>query len=124
VAAHLTEGLSLAAEAGDETSAACYLEGLAMMATPEDDPQRAVHLLAAASALLEVNGSGWLHAFRPRAPRGDEALTAMRSRLGGPAFEAARAYGRSIAGRRAVADALNRDETSTPNRDPSVPGSA
>jgi tetratricopeptide (TPR) repeat protein len=37
-AAHLTEGLSLAAEAGDETSTAYYLEGLAMMATPEDDP--------------------------------------------------------------------------------------
>lgn len=123
-AAHLTEGLSLAAEAGDETSTAYYLEGLAMMATPEDDPQRAVHLLAAASALLEANGSGWLHAFLPRTPDGDEALSALRSRLSGPAFEAARAYGRSIAGQHAVAYALNSDQTSTPNRDPSVPGSA
>jgi predicted TPR repeat methyltransferase len=49
-AAHLTEGLSLAAESGDEASAAYYLEGLAVMATPEDNPQRAVHLLAAAWA--------------------------------------------------------------------------
>jgi predicted ATPase len=106
-AAHLTEGLSLAAEAGDETSAGYYLEGLAVMATPEDNPQRAVHLLAAASALLEANGSGWLHAFLPRTPHGDEALTALRSRLGGQAFEAAYAYGRSIAGRRALEYALN-----------------
>ena len=95
-----------------------------MMATPEDDPQRAVHLLAAASALLEANGSGWLHAFLPRTPHGDEALTALRSRLGGPAFETARAYGRSLAGQRAMEHALNSDQTSTPNRDPSVPGSA
>jgi predicted ATPase len=121
-AAHLTEGLSLAAEAGDETSAAYYLEGLAVMATPEDNPQRAVHLLAAASALLEANGSGWLHAFLPRTPHGDDALTALRSRLGAQAFEAATAYGRSIAGRRAVEYALDSDPTSTPSRDPSKPG--
>jgi len=120
--AHLAEGLSLAAEAGDETSAAYYLEGLAVMATPEDNPQRAVHLLAAASALLEANGSGWLHAFLPRTPHGDDALTALRSRLGAQEFEAASAYGRSIAGRRAVEYALNSDPTSTPSRDPSTPG--
>ena len=81
-------------------------------------------MAAVASALLEANGSGWLHAFLPRTPDGDEALTALRSRLGGPAFEAARAYGRSIAGRRAVAYALNRDQTSPPDRDPPVPGPA
>jgi tetratricopeptide (TPR) repeat protein len=121
-AGHLTEGLSLAAEAGDEASAAYYLQGLAVMGTPEDNPQRAVHLLAAASALLEANGSGWLHAFLPRTPHGDDALTALRSRLGAQAFEAATAYGRSIAGRRAVEYALNSDPTNTPSRDPSKPG--
>ena len=120
-AAHLTEGLSLAAEAGDETSAAYYLQGLAVMATPQDNPLRAVHLLAAASALLEANGSGWLHAFLPHIPDGDGALAALRSRLDGQAFEAASAYGRSLAGRRAVEYALHSDQTSTPGRDPSNP---
>jgi hypothetical protein len=123
-AAHLTEGLSLATEAGDETSTAYYLEGLALMATPEDNPQRTVHLLAAARALFEANGSGWLHAFLPRGTHGEQALAALRSRLGGEAFEAAYAYGRSIAGGRAVEYALNSGQASTPGRDPAKPGSA
>jgi predicted ATPase len=123
-AAHFGEGLSLAAEAGDETSAAYYLQGLAVMATPEDNPQRAVHLLAAANALLEANGSGWLHAFLPGIPDGGDALAALRSRLGGQAFEEASAYGRSIAGRGAVEYALNSGQTSTPGRDTSTPGPA
>jgi tetratricopeptide (TPR) repeat protein len=59
-AEHLKEGLSLAAEAGDQTSSAYYLEGLAAVARRQDDPQRAVRLLAAARALLEASGSGWL----------------------------------------------------------------
>ena len=61
-AGHLKEGLALAAEAGDETSAAYYLEGLAAVAGQQDNPQRAVRLLAAARSLLEARGSGWLHA--------------------------------------------------------------
>ena len=40
-AEHLTEGLSLAAEAGDQTSAAYYLEALAAVASSDDNPQRA-----------------------------------------------------------------------------------
>jgi predicted ATPase len=106
-AADLAEGLSLAAEAGDQTSAAYYVEGLAVMATPENNPQRAVHLLSAASALLEANGSGWLHEFLPRDMHRDKAEAALRSRLGSQGFEAAWAYGRSIAGQRAVEYALN-----------------
>jgi tetratricopeptide (TPR) repeat protein len=101
-ATHLIEGLSLAAEAGDDTSVAYYLEGLAVMAVPESNPRRAVHLLAAARALLEANGSGWLHAFLPPGANGDEVRAELRSRLGRPAFEAACAYGRSIAGGDAV----------------------
>ena len=106
-AAHLAEGLSLAAEAGDQTSTAYYLEGLAEVATPNDNPQRAVHLLAAAAALLEDNGSGWLHAFLPRDTGGDDARSVLRSRLGGQAFEAAWSYGRSMSAKRAVEYALN-----------------
>jgi tetratricopeptide (TPR) repeat protein len=106
-AAHLAEGLSLAAEADDQTSTAHYLEAMAVLATPNDDPQRAVHLLAAAAELAEDNGSGWLLAFLPSDTRGDEARSALRSRLGGQAFEAAWAYGRSMGAKRAVEYALN-----------------
>jgi hypothetical protein len=49
-AGHLKEGLAIAAEAGDETSAAYYLEALAAIASQQDNPQRAVPLLAAALA--------------------------------------------------------------------------
>jgi hypothetical protein len=65
-AGHLNEGLGIAAEAGDETSAAYYLEALATVARLPDDPQGAVRLLAAARSLLETTGSGWPDAYVPR----------------------------------------------------------
>jgi predicted ATPase len=102
----LQEGLSLAAEAGDEPSAAYYLEALAALASRQDDPDRAVCLLAAAGALLQANGSGWLHAYVPRAPHDDGVLAALRSRTGDAAFEHARAWGGSLSGPRAVQYAL------------------
>ena len=92
-AGHLKEGLALAAEAGDETSAAYYLEGLAAVAGQQDNPKRAVRLLAAARALLEAKGSGWLHAFVPRVPHDDAALAALRSHMGQAAFGEAQAWG-------------------------------
>src|SRR5215472_9050474 len=85
-AGHLKEGLALAAEAGDETSAAYYFEGLAAVAGQQDNPQRAARLLAAARSLLEAKGSGWLHAFVPRVPHDDAVLAALRSRMGETAF--------------------------------------
>src|SRR5262249_22924062 len=112
---HLTEGLSLAAEAGDQSSAAYYLEAMAAVAGLADNPRRAVRLLAAAGALLEAKGSGWLHAYVPRAPHDDDELAALRSRVGDAAFEGAWAYGRSLAGWRAVAYALH-DEAADPIR--------
>ena len=104
-AGYLKEGLALAAEAGDETSAAYYLEGLAA-AWQQDDPERAVRLLAAARSLLETRGSGWLHAFIPRVPHDDAVLAALRSRTGDAAFEEAEAWGRSAGTRRAREYAL------------------
>jgi tetratricopeptide (TPR) repeat protein len=99
-AGHLKEGLALAAEAGDETSAAYYLEGLAAVAGQQDNPQRAVRLLAASRSLLEAKGSGWLHAVVPRVPRDDAVLEALRSRMGDAAFEEAQAWGASTGSRR------------------------
>jgi predicted ATPase len=105
-AGHLKEGLALAAEAGDETSAAYYLEGLAAVAGQQDNPQRAVRLLAASRSLLEAKGSGWLPAVVPRVPHDDAVLEALRSRLGDAAFEEAQAWGASTGSRRAREYAL------------------
>ena len=112
-AGHLKEGLALAAEAGDQTSAAYYLEALAAVASQQDNPQRAVRLLAAARSLLEARGSGWLHAFVPRVSHDDAALAALRSRIGDAAFEAAQTWGRSVSSTRAVHYALEQDDTAT-----------
>jgi len=98
----LREGLSVAAEAGDQPSAAYYLEALADVAGRQDNPQRAVYLLSAAAALLRAKGSGWLHAYVPRAPHGNGTLAALRSRVGDAAFEQARARGRVLDGMRVV----------------------
>jgi len=103
---HLKEGLTLAAEAGDETSAAYYLEVLAGVAGQQNNPQRAVRLLAAARSILEARGSGWLHAYVPRAAHDDAALPALRSRMGDAAFEEAQAWGKSAGSRRALEYAL------------------
>jgi predicted ATPase len=105
-AGHLKEGLALAAEAGDETSAAYYLEGLAAVAGQQDNPQRAVRLLAAARSLLEAKGSGWLHAVVPRVPHDDAVLQALRAHMGQAAFEEAQSWGASTGSRHAREYAL------------------
>jgi hypothetical protein len=105
-AGHLKEGLAIAAEAGDETSTAYYLEAMAAVAGQQDNPQRAVRLLSAASSQLEANGSGWLHAYVPRAPHDDAVLAALRARLGDGAYQEARAWGRTIESGRARQYAL------------------
>jgi hypothetical protein len=105
-AGHLQEGLALAAEAGDETSAADYLEVLAAVAGQQENPQRAVRLFAAARSILDARGSGWLHAFVPRVPHDDAVLGALRSRIGDPAFQEAQAWGGSAGSKHAVEFAL------------------
>jgi predicted ATPase len=105
-AAHLHEGLALAAQAGDETSAAYYLEVLAAVAGQQDNPQRAVCLFTSARSILDASGSGWLHAFVQRVPHDDTVLAALRSTMGSTAFEKARAWGGSAGTKRAVEFAL------------------
>jgi predicted ATPase len=102
----LQEGLRLAAEAGDEPSLAYYLEALAALAARQDNPWRAACLLAAADTALEANGSGWLHAYVPRAPHDDSHLAMLRARITDAAFEQAWAHGRSLAAAGAVQYAL------------------
>jgi len=105
-AGHLQEGLTLAAQVGDETSAAYYLQVLAGIAGQQDNPQRAVRLLTAARSILDARGSGWLHAYVPRDPPGEAVLAGLRSRMGDAAFEEARAWGQSAGSKRAAEYAL------------------
>ncbi len=105
-AERLQEGVSQSAEARDEPSVAYYLEALAAVAIRKDNLERAVHLLAAAGALLQAKGSGWLHALVPRAAHDDDLLAALRSRMGDAAFEQAWTRGQSLGGSRAVEYAL------------------
>jgi len=109
-AEYLKEGLALAAEAGDQTSVAYYLEELAAVARQQDIPDRAVRLLAAARSLLQAAGSGWLRAWVPRAPYDDDVLTALRSRMGDTAYKEAWAWAESIDVTRAVEYALERED--------------
>src|SRR6478609_5365021 len=88
-AERLQEGVSQSAEARDEPSVAYYLEALAAVAIRQDNLEHAVHLLAAAGALLQAKGSGWLHALVPRAAHDDALLAALRARMGDAAFEQA-----------------------------------
>ena len=111
----LRQGLWLAAEAGDEPGLAYYLEALAAVVGRQGDPERAVGLLAAAGALLEANGSGWLHAYVPRAPHDDSVLAGLRARTADVAFEQAWAHGRSLDDTRAVQYALQ-ETTNRPNQ--------
>jgi hypothetical protein len=55
---------------------------------------------------LEASGSGWLHAYVPRAPHDDAVLAALRARIGDAAYEEAQAWGRSIGSRHARQYAL------------------
>jgi predicted ATPase len=102
----LRQGLSLAAEAGDESAGAYYLEALAAVARQQDDPQRAAWLLAAADAQLQASGSGWLHAYVPRAPHDHSVEAELRSRMGDAAYEQAAAHGRSLTGARGIQQGL------------------
>ena len=65
-AALLKEGLSLATDTGDKPTTAYYLEALAGIASSQGSRRRAGRLRADAAALLQANGSGWLHAYVPR----------------------------------------------------------
>jgi hypothetical protein len=83
-----------------------YLQRLAALARQGGDPDRAVRLLAAADALLQTAGTGWLLAYVAAAPSDDDAA-GLRSRMGDEAFQQAWAEGTTIGHQRAVEYALH-----------------
>jgi hypothetical protein len=74
----------------------------------QDDPERAVSLLAAAEVLLQGAGTGWLRADAPAGSPDGESVSQLRGRVGDAAFEEAWARGAAMGPRRAVAYALLR----------------
>ena len=105
-AGFLREGLSVASDAGDESSVGYYLQRLASVARQRDDPGRAVRLLAAADALLQAAGTGWLLAYAATAPSDDDTLPGLRSQMGDATFQQAWAQGAAMGRQRAVEYAL------------------
>ena len=81
---------------------------------------RAARLLAAADAKLQTSGSGWLHAYVPRAPHDETILAELRSRLGDAAYEEAAADGRSLAGKRAIDYGLEDGQPGQERRNPAA----
>ncbi|HEY7279023.1 MAG TPA: DUF4062 domain-containing protein [Trebonia sp.] len=100
------EGLSVASGVGDESSVGYFMQRLAALARQRDDPDRAVRLLAAADALLQAAGTGWLLAYTATAPSDDDIRPGLRSRMGDAAFQQAWAQGAAMGRQRAVEYAL------------------
>jgi predicted ATPase len=106
----LREGLALAADVGDEPTAAYYLRALGGVARQAGDPGNAASLTAAASVQLQASGSGWLHAYVPPAIADRITDAELRHQLGETAYEEAAAHGRSLTGLRAIRQALQSGE--------------
>jgi hypothetical protein len=102
----LREGLSVASDTGDESTVAYYLQRLATVGELQGDPERAVSLLAAADALLQGAGAGWLRAYAPAGSPDGESVSQLRGRVGDAAFGEAWARGAAMGPHRAVAYAL------------------
>jgi predicted ATPase len=103
----LREGLAVAGDFGDESCIGYYLQRLATVAERQEDPGRAVCLLAAAQALIQAVGTGWLRAYAPAASPDGDSLSQLRGRVGEQEFEQAWARGAALGRRRAVAYALD-----------------
>jgi DNA-binding CsgD family transcriptional regulator len=110
-AARFREGLALFRDVGDRHGVAWCLTGLAGLAAAAGAPARAARLFGAAAPWLPGAATD-VHPADPAA-RG-RALDAVRARLGGAAFAAARDAGRAMPLEEAVAYALERDERAAP----------
>jgi predicted ATPase len=101
----LRQGLSAASDAGDKSSAGYYLQRLAVVARQRDDTDRALRLLAAADALLQAAGTGWLPAY-VAAPGDADVLDELRGLREDETFRRAWDQGAAMGYPRAVEYAL------------------
>jgi hypothetical protein len=97
------ESLALNQSVNDRRSLAACLVGLASVAAAQSRPIDAVHLLAAATVLLDRLSAALLPADQAEYER---SLNALRSSLDAPAFDAAWREGAALTLQDAVACAL------------------
>ncbi len=113
------EGLATSIEAGDNANIAYCLDGLAQVAVAQGNMERTARLFGAAEASLEAAG-GVLYPHAQVRSKREQAMNAIRSRLGETAFSAAWTQGAAITPAEMVEYALSTEEwTSTPA--PAVP---
>jgi predicted ATPase/DNA-binding CsgD family transcriptional regulator/DNA-binding XRE family transcriptional regulator len=106
------ESLAVAAELGARNQIAYTLEGFAMLAAAQAQPERALRLAGAAAALRDTAGRPRRPAERPRLER---ALAAARAALG-PAAPGAWQRGRRLTTEQAIAAALEAPAGTGPER--------
>ena len=97
------EALEIEERSGDQFTMPFAFSGLAAIAAERSQYERAATLVGAAEAIMDAQGMAWPPDERPHYER---LLTVLPEAMGGPAFEQARATGRSMTTRDAVALAL------------------
>ena len=106
------EGVALSAEVGDRANLAYCLEGLAVVAGVRGEAMRSARLIGAAEGLHEAVGVPVYIYYEPDRSLYEHTVAAVRSQMGAETFEAARAQGRALTFKQAVACALEGDEAS------------
>jgi predicted ATPase/DNA-binding XRE family transcriptional regulator len=103
------EGVTLSGEVGDRANLAYCLEGLAVVAGVQGDTMRSTRLIGAAEGLHEEVGVPVYIYYEPDRSLYEHTVATVRSQMGAEAFEAARAQGRALTFKEAVAYALEDD---------------
>ncbi|HEX4896793.1 MAG TPA: hypothetical protein VFV53_00380 [Candidatus Limnocylindrales bacterium] len=102
------EALELEERSGDQFTTPFAFSGLAAIATERAQPERAATLVGAAEAIMAAQGMAWPPDERPHYER---LLAVLPERMGGGAFEHARATGRLMTIGDAIALALGGRES-------------
>ncbi|MDP8974589.1 MAG: helix-turn-helix domain-containing protein [Actinomycetota bacterium] len=100
------EGLTLSGQMGDRANVAYCFEGLAVVASARGKAERCARLVGAAEGLHEAVGVPAYVYYEPYHSLYERTMAAVRSRLSEKGFETARAEGRSMTFKQAVAYAL------------------
>ena len=117
-ATFLDEGARIARELEDRIGLTYFVEGLAKLSAMRGELVRAARLWGAAEAQREQMGMA-LSRFDLAASRYEQDLTAVRSALEEPTFEAAWAEGRAMSPEEAIEYALEEPTTPDQSRAPS-----
>ena len=105
-----SEGIAPSEEIGDRGNVAHIIEGMAVAAGALGQDERSASLFGAADGIIAEIGLRGHTYYEPDTFLYERTLDAVRTRLGDPAFEAARAEGRAMTFEEAVAYAMSQDE--------------